>query len=181
MVTIGSLWLAIIVSAVLAWIGSAIIHIVLPHHKTDYAALPDEGVLSGLADVAPGEYDFPHMTGMQDLQDETNIAKLKAGPVGIITIMPKGVVSIGKNLGLSFIHNLVIGFLVAYITAATLSADATYLEVFRVAGFTAWLAYSWALVPDAIWFGRSWSNILKNMADGLFYAGLTAGVFGWLW
>ena len=181
MVTIGSLWLAIIVSAVVAWIGSAITNVVLPHHKTDFAALPDEGELSGLADAAPGRYDFPHMTGMKDLQDESNIAKLNAGPVGIITIMPKGMINMSRNLGLSFIYNLVVGFLVAYITAATLSADATYLEVFRVAGFSAWLAYSWALVPEAIWFGRSWSNVLKYMADGLFYAGLTAGVFGWLW
>ncbi len=181
MVTIGSLWLAIIVSSVLVWLGSAIIHTVLPHHKTDYASLPDEGALSGLADVAPGQYDFPHMTGMQDLKDEANIAKLNAGPVGLITIMPKGIVPMGKNLGLSFVHNIVVGFLVAYIAAATLGADATYLAVFRVVGFSAWLAYSWAIVPDAIWYGRSWTNVLKYMADGLVYAGLTGGVFGWLW
>ncbi|MFC1480766.1 hypothetical protein ACFL6E_00790 [Candidatus Neomarinimicrobiota bacterium] len=181
MVTIGSLWLAIVVSAVFVWIGSAIMHMVLPHHKTDYAGLPDEGAVSGLADVPPGRYDFPHIADMKDMKDEGVIARFSAGPVGFVTIIPKGIVPMGKNLGLSFVHNLVVGFLVAYITAATLGADATYLAVFRVAGFSAWLAYSWAFIPDAIWFGRPWSDVLKYMIDGLVYACLTAGVFGWLW
>ncbi len=38
-----------------------------------------------------------------------------------------------------------------------------------------------ATVPDAIWFGRPWSAIGKNLFDALMYGLLTAGVFGWLW
>jgi len=55
------------------------------------------------------------------------------------------------------------------------------LAVFRITGTVAWLAYGAATVPDAIWFGRPWSAIGKNLFDALMYGLLTAGFFGWLW
>lgn len=58
---------------------------------------------------------------------------------------------------------------------------ADYLAVFRVAGTVAWLAYRWAAIPDAIWFGRPWIAIMKQLTDALAYGLLTDGVFGWLW
>ena len=181
MVTLASLWLAILVSAVFVFFASFILHTLLPHHKSDYAALPDEGAASGLADVAPGQYDFPHSTGMNDLKDEGIVAKFNTGPVGLVTMFPNGIPNMTKSLGLSFVHYLVVGFVVAYICAAMLDADAGYLAVFRLAGLTAWLAHGWGTIPDAIWFGKPWSVVLKYMGDGLVYALLTAGTFGWLW
>lgn len=41
------------------------------------------------------------------------------------------------------------------------------LAVFRITGTVAWLAYGAATVPDAIWFGRPWSAIGKNLFDAL--------------
>jgi hypothetical protein len=38
-----------------------------------------------------------------------------------------------------------------------------------------------ALPQRSIWYSQSWSTTLKSMFDGLVYALLTAGVFGWLW
>jgi hypothetical protein len=29
--------------------------------------------------------------------------------------------------------------------------------------------------------GKPWTNGIKDMIDGLIYAGMTAGSFGWLW
>ena len=40
---------------------------------------------------------------------------------------------------------------------------------------------SMTTVPDAIWFGRPWSFVMKGQFDALLYALLTAGVFGWMW
>ena len=59
--------------------------------------------------------------------------------------------------------------------------DANYLEVFRVAGTTAFLGYAAAQVQDSIWKGQPWGVTLKHVLDGLIYALLTAGTFGWLW
>jgi hypothetical protein len=76
---------------------------------------------------------------------------------------------------------LVISTLVAYLAGRTLAAGTEYLAVFRVAGTAAILAYSGALPVAAIWFGRSWSSVFKEIFDGVVYGLLTAGVFGWLW
>jgi hypothetical protein len=53
--------------------------------------------------------------------------------------------------------------------------------VFRFAGATAFLAYSAALWQLSIWYRRKWSITFKATVDGLLYALLTAGTFGWLW
>jgi hypothetical protein len=33
----------------------------------------------------------------------------------------------------------------------------------------------------SIWYSRAWINTIKSTIDGLIYALLTAGTFGWLW
>ena len=86
-----------------------------------------------------------------------------------------------KSLVLSFVFYVAVSVVVAYLTSRTLAAGIDYLQVFRVAGTTAWLAYGFAVIPEAIWFGRPWSAVVKNLLDALLYALLTAGVFGWLW
>jgi hypothetical protein len=50
-----------------------------------------------------------------------------------------------------------------------------------VAGASAFLAYSVALIQDAIWKGEDWGVTFKYVLDGLIYGLLTAGTFGWLW
>jgi len=71
--------------------------------------------------------------------------------------------------------------LVAYITGRALPEGAPYLEVFRFAGATAFIAYAVALWQDSIWYKRKWSTTVKNSLDGLLYGMFTAGIFGWLW
>ena len=53
--------------------------------------------------------------------------------------------------------------------------------MFRFVGVTAFLAYAAALWPMSIWYRRSWLTTFKGTVDGLVYALLTAGTFGWLW
>ena len=38
-----------------------------------------------------------------------------------------------------------------------------------------------ALPQLSIWYHRGWHLTLKGALDGLIYACLTAGAFGWLW
>ncbi len=101
--------------------------------------------------------------------------------------MPRRAAPVGQprtkiDLGEWALYCLVIGILAAYLAARTLSPGAEYLEVFRVAGTIAFLDYAAALAKDAIWMERgAWSAAIKSMADGMVYAFLTAGVFGWSW
>jgi hypothetical protein len=53
--------------------------------------------------------------------------------------------------------------------------------VFQLVGALAFMAYAAAIWPMSIWYGRSWTNTFKSTIDGLVYALVTAGTFGWLW
>ena len=109
------------------------------------------------------------------------VQKLKDGPVMMVTVLPNGPGTMGKNLVLWFLYSAVIGLLAAYVAAHALPVGAAYLQVFRFIGATAFLGYSVALWQMSIWYRRAWSTTIKSTVDGLIYALLTAGTFGWLW
>ena len=184
MVSIHALWLPILLSAVFVFIASSIIHMMIPLHKNDYRKLPDEAkVLDGLraAGVTPGrEYRFPFCT-MKEMKTPEGIEKFKRGPVGMLIVTPSGPPAMGKALGQWFVYCVVVSIFTACLTGRTSMPGAEYLDVFRVAGTTAFLGYSLALIQNAIWRGQTWGVTLKHVLDGLIYGLLTAGTFGWLW
>ena len=62
MVALTSLWLPVLVSAVLVFMASSLIHMVLPYHKTDYTPVPraDDVMAALLAfNLAPAYYIMP--------------------------------------------------------------------------------------------------------------------------
>jgi hypothetical protein len=183
-VQISALWLPILLSAVIVFVASSIIHMVLPIHKSDYRQLPDEDrVLDALraAGVTPGPvYHFPHCTHKEMKSPET-VERFKRGPVGLLTVMRSGAPAMGKFLGLWFLYCLVVSVFVAYLTGRTRAPGTEYLEVFRVAGTTAFLGYGLAQVQDSIWKGQPWGVTFKHLLDSLIYGLLTAGTFAWLW
>jgi hypothetical protein len=75
----------------------------------------------------------------------------------------------------------VIGVFAAYVAGRALPAPAPYRAVFRFAGVTAFAGYTLALWQNTIWYKRDWMITLESTFDGLVYAALTAGTFGWLW
>jgi hypothetical protein len=184
MVPITALWLPILLSAVIVFVASSIIHMLLPIHKSDYRQLPEEDrVLDTLraAGVTPGRtYHFPYCTH-KEMKSPEAVERFKRGPVGLLTLIPSGAPAMGKYLGQWFLYCVLIGVFVAYLTGRTLSRDTQYLDVFRVAGPTAFLGYAVAQIQDSIWKGQAWSVTLKHLFDGLIYGLLTAGTFGWLW
>ena len=184
MVPIHALWLPILLSAVIVFVASSIIHMVLPIHKSDYRKLPDEAkVLDTLraTGITPGrEYRFPYCT-QKEMKAPENTEKFKRGPVGLLVIMPNGVMSMGKFLGQWFVYCVVVSIFAAYLTGRTRGPGTEYLEVFRVAGCTAFIGYSLAQAQNSIWRGVTWGVTLKHMLDGLIFGLLTGGTFGWLW
>ena len=184
MVAVPDLWAAILLSTVLVWIASGVIWMVLPHHKSDFKGLPDqEAVRQALQpqNLEPGLYDVPHMPSWDAAKEPEYQQKFAEGPVAFMTVLPNRAPSMGKPMVLSVLFFLVVSGMVAYVTGRTLAPATHYLTVFRVAGTVAWLAYGWARVPQAIWFGLPWSQVAKQLFDGLVYGLLTAGAFGWLW
>lgn len=183
MVSLASLWLPILLSAVIVFIASSLIHMVLGYHRSDYKQLPEEervlGALRPL-DLKPGLYTFPFSTH-KEMKSPAMVEKQKLGPVGMMTIFPKGPVNMGKFLGLWFAYCLVVSLIVAYLGVHTIGPYTSYRHVFHVAGIAAFLAYGIGQIVGGIWGGQPWSNVAKHVFDGLIYGLLTAGTFGWLW
>ncbi|HWZ98407.1 MAG TPA: hypothetical protein VN025_11655 [Candidatus Dormibacteraeota bacterium] len=183
MVSLFALWLPILLAAVIVFIASSIIHMVLPYHKSSYRKLSDEDKVRAAiraSNPSPGLYNLPFCT-QKDLNSPETKAKFTEGPVGHLIILPNGPVFLPKFLVQWFVFCLVVGIFVAYLTGHTLSPGTHYRPVFRVAGTAAFLAYGVGGLSNGVWKGYPWKMVLLEAFDGLIYGLLTAGTFGWLW
>ena len=181
MVPLSALWLPIVLSAIIVFVASSIMHMLLPYHRSDYGKLPDEDkVRTALRGLQQGLYIFP-FTSHKDMKSPAMVEKYKEGPVGRMSIAPNGPPAMPKFLGLWFVYTLLVGFFVAYLTGHTVLTGANYLAVFRVAGTAAFMSYGLANFSNSIWKGQPWAMTIKEILDGLVYGLLTAGTFGWLW
>ena len=184
MTALHSLWLPILVSSMLVLVASSVIHMFLPWHKSDYRKVPDQDkVMEALRPfgIPPGDYMLPRPSSMQEMRSPEYLDKLKNGPVMILTVLPNGMMSMARSMTLWFLYLVVVSVFAAYVAGRALPVGARYLSVFRFAGATAFIGYSVALWQMSIWYRRAWSTTFKATIDGLLFALLTAGTFGWLW
>jgi hypothetical protein len=184
MIPLTALWLPILLSTVLVFFASFIMHMVLTYHRSDYRKLPNEDPVTDAlrnADVKPGpDYFFPYGS-FEEMKSAPMIEKMKRGPVGFVTVLPSGPPAMGKNLVQWFLYCVVISLFAAYLSGRTLAAGTAFLQVFRVVGIAALLGYGAAHVQESIWGGRSWVVTFKHIFDSAIYAALTAAIFAWLW
>lgn len=181
-VSLMSLWLPIVLSAVAVFVASSLVWMVLAYHNHDWKKLPDEGpARDALSGVGPGQYTIPHAADNKAREDEEWLAKCKEGPNAFITVLPSGMPDMGPMLGKWFVYCLVISGLVAYVAGATLTAGAPAMKVLQVTSLTAFLAYGGGAAQGAIWFGHTRGRALRDTLDGLIYGLITAGLFAWLW
>ena len=184
MVPLMSLLLPMFLSAVIVFIASALIHMVLRYHSADWKGLANEdGVMEALRkfDLAPGDYMMPRPTGPNAMKDPAFIEKRTKGPALIMTVWPKGPFGMGKSLGLWFVLCLVVSLFAGYLASRVLPAGTQYLKVFQIVGTFGFAAYALGGFPDSIWYQRSWATTFRNTFDALIYGCLMAGTFGWLW
>ncbi len=184
MVPLLSLWLPILLSAVIVFVVSSIVHTVLTYHRSDFRPVPSEDqVMEALRrfNIPPGDYVIPCAAGQQEMKSPAFIEKVTKGPVAFMTVMESGPPSMGKSLVQWFLYCVIVSVFAAYVAGRALAPDAAYLEIFRFAGATAFAGYGLALLQNSIWYKRAWSATLKSTFDGLVYGLLTAGTFGWLW
>ena len=184
MTPLTSLLLPLLLAAVLAFVASFLFHMVLPFHRKDWLPLAAEAQVTDALrplNIPPGDYMFPHGGGPEAMKDPAWLAKYERGPVATLTFMRSGKPSMTDELIQWFVYSLVVSIFAAYIAGRALSPGADYLDVFRFAGATAFASYALAGWQETIWYKRKVSTSLKNTFDGLVYALVTAGVFGWLW
>ena len=184
MVSLPHLWLPIVLSAVIVFAASCVIHMLLGYHRKDLSKIPEEDqVMEALRkfSLRPGDYMFPCAHGLKETKSPEFIDKMTKGPVGVLTLFPSGPPTMAKPLVGWFVYGLVVSVFAAYIAGRALPPGEQYLAVFRFAGCTAFIGYSLALWQAAIWYKKSWKTTLKSTFDGLIYGLLTGGTFGWLW
>jgi hypothetical protein len=183
-VTLSAIWLPIVLSAVTVFFASFLAWTVMPHHKADWSGIPGQEDIQKLMrthNVQPGQYAIPYAPDPKDLDDPQVKKGFEDGPVGFLYVQESGVPGMGGRIAAMFFFQLIVSLTVGYLASRTLAADTHYMQVFRVTGTIAFLAYGAASVQDMIWFAHSRSQTAKVLVDALVYGLLTAGFFGWLW
>jgi hypothetical protein len=184
MVSLIDLWLPILVSAAAVWFWAFLSWAILPIHKKDFGALPDEdalmGTLRGL-NLPPGAYGFPYCKDNAQRSDPAFMEKWKTGPLGMLNVWnPKA--SMGMNMVLSFVVYLIVSIFVAYIGyAAGLPRGTRFGQVFQVLGAAGILAYTFSFLPQMIWFQATTNAKISGILDGLVSGIVTGLLFAMMW
>jgi hypothetical protein len=182
--SLGALWLPVVLSAVLVFVLSSIIHMVLKYHNRDYRKLPNEDAVRAAlraGNPEPRQYVIPYCAEMKEMESPEMRQKFIDGPVGVLNLRRPGPPTMGPMLLQWFVYTLVVSLFVGYVAAHAIPVGASYLDVFRIVGAVGFLAYAAGQVPAAIWMGKPWAVAGKEVFDGLLYGLVTAGAFGWLW
>jgi hypothetical protein len=175
------LLLPILLSAMLAFVASFITWALLPFHHKEWRGHPDEaGFLASIRSLAPGNYMFPFCADHKKMKDPEFKAKMDAGPIGMLQIWAKRR-PMPVCMGLSFLVNVMVSVLVAYLAAHTLLRGAAAGEVMRVAGTAGILAYTMGHLPQSIWFGKAPRSIALDVIDGIAFGLVTGAVFAFMW
>jgi hypothetical protein len=157
---------------------------VLGYHQTDFRKVPnEEAALLAVRslNLAPGDYHMPHPDSPSAMRTPEFVAKMKQGPVAMVTVVRPGDVQLAPRLVAWFLFCVVVSVFVAYLASRALLPGAPYREVFRFASTVAFIGYCLANWPNTIWYNRAWQTNVKNTIDALVYGLLTGGAFGWLW
>lgn len=184
MISFTELLLPVLLSAVVVFVASSVIHMLSPWHKGDYPRLAnEEAVLDALRPLAipPGDYLMPRPQSRGDLASPEFQERMKRGPVVLMTVMPNGPMSMARSLAGWFVYLVVVIALAALLASQSLARGADSRYVFHFVALFTFAGFTLALWQMSIWYRRSLSITIKATVDGLVYALLTGLVFAWMW
>jgi len=183
--TLLALWLPILLSAVVVFVISSLVHMVIKWHASDYSALANEDAVRAAiraGNPTPGRYVVPHCQDMKDMGSEAMLKKYQEGPVGHFTLGPTGAPNIGKNLGQWFLWSLVVAIVAACLASRLIAWDhARAPAAAKLVGAVTFIAHGFGTVTESIWAMRPWSSSVKYLLDAALYAIGSGLIFLWLW
>lgn len=179
------LWLPILLSAAAVWVVATVLGMPFWHHKNDFIGLPrqqEEEVMAALraSGVRPGNYVFPDFRTREAMESDAVKDALARGPVGHLSVW-KTPLTMGDKLLATCLVHLVVSILIAYVTRLAVPGAASFAKVFQVAATAGVLAYCFAFIPSALWWGSYKRTIVANVLDGLVFAAIIGSIFGSLW
>ena len=182
---LGTLWLPILVSAVGIFAASSVIHMLIRWHQSEYREFPNEDEVRAAiraGNASGGQYALPYCAEPKDMGTPQMQKKLEEGPIAFLMLHPPGRKwSFGKTLVLWFAFNLAVATIVGYVAYKALLAPDAWGQVARLTSALTFLAYAGGAVQLAIWFGKPWSAVVKELADAAIYAAITGVAFASLW
>jgi hypothetical protein len=184
MTSIAQLWLPILVSGVLVFIASSLIHMVFKWHNAEYRPLANEDEVRAAlraGSPAPGLYVMPYCMDMKAMGTPEMTKKFEEGPVAFVTMRASGPPRMGGALVAWFVFTLGVASVAAYLAGKTLAPTADAGQVCRVVALLCFAAYGGGSITAGIWMGKPWSSVAKELLDAAIYAALTAATFAWLW
>jgi len=184
MATLISLWLPILLSAVVVFVVSSLIHMVFKWHASDYRGFGNEEEVRASVRAkqpSPGLYAVPYCDDVAKMGSAEMLRKYEEGPVCQVLIGPKGVPNMGKTLGLWFLWALVISLVAAFLTVRFVGvAPGQALVVAQSVASITFVAHGFGTVCESIWMLRPWSTSAKNLMDAALYSVGSGLVFYWL-
>ncbi len=179
---VASLWLPILVSAVLVFVLSAASHMLLPWRRHEWGRLADfEALQAALRGVKPGLYVFPASPDPKQQMSREWMERWAKGPSGWLSLAAPGAIDMRRNLSLSFLVYVGVAFVDAYVVWHALGPGAHYRAVFRIVGTVAVMSFGLGTIFSSIWYHRPWRAYAADALDALVFGLVMAGVFGWLW
>jgi hypothetical protein len=180
-----SLWLPILLSAVVVFILSSLIHMVFKWHAPEYKGFANEDAVRAAVNAgqpSPGQYVLPYCADMKEMGSEAMTRKYREGPVGFLRLAAPGSNNMGKSLGIWFVFTLVVTTVAGYLAWRACGLDSTQsLRAGKWAGSIAFIAFGFGGVPESIWLARPWISTAKYLLDAALYGLGTGAVFWWLW
>ncbi|MGE0430798.1 MAG: hypothetical protein AB7K09_06825 [Planctomycetota bacterium] len=183
--TLVDLILPILAAAGATWFCSALAWMALPHHRKDYIALPADLEAKMVAmlkesGLKPGQYMFPDMFNREVMKDKAKMDLIMTGTWGMITLPGKP--NMARNMLLTIVVFLITNVFVAYLgLQAGLNGSQTFMDRFQFVGTAGILAYTFAFLPNYIWFGQSTRSIWMNIVDGVIFGLVSGAVFAAMW
>jgi FtsH-binding integral membrane protein len=177
---LASLLVPIVLSAVVLFFASFLSWMILQLHKDDWRRLDREDEF--LAAVRPfnlpeGSYMFPRPVTQADMKTEAFQAKYKAGPRGVMTILPP--VNMGVNLAMTMAYFLVVSLILGYLASVAFpTPGASFLNVFRFVFTAGLLGFLASVVQHSIWFRN---RIVGHVFESILYAAIVGVIFASMW
>jgi hypothetical protein len=180
-----ALWLPILLSAVVVFILSSLVHMVFKWHAPEYRGFSNEDAVRDAiraGNPTPGQYVLPYCKDMKELSSEPVMAKYKEGPVGFVVLMQSGPPSMGKSFVTWFLMSIAVAATGAFIATQLFGLDPERARAAaKLIGAVTFLSYGMGTISESIWMGRPWTSSAKYLLDAALYAVGSASVFFWLW
>lgn len=176
------LWLPIIASAAAVWFYGFLSWTVLPIHKGDFQEMKNhDGFMAAMKslNIPPGLYGFGVFASHAEANKPDNKATWGKEPMGMLSVWR--VPNMGANMALTFLVNLTVSVLIAYLGHEVMGPTAPFGKKLQIAGTAGILAYTFATLPGFIWFQAPAKKVLSHVFDGVMMGLVTGLVFAALW